>query len=170
MSMPDLTRIPEYYHRYVQLVTGDHLPDIFAAQMPEVISFLQNIPPDKSGYRYADGKWSVKELLQHVIDAERIFAYRALCIARNDKTPLPGFDENSYAEHSCADKRDWSELIEEFRAVRRATEMLFNSLDEEQLNETGTASGKPVYVSGIGFIIAGHLNHHINILKERYFK
>ena len=146
------------------------MPDVWATQMPGVIKILRNISSDKSSYRYADGKWSVKELLQHVIDAERIFAYRALCIARKDTTPLPGFDENSYAEYSGADKRDWNELIEEFMAVRRSTELLFNSLDEQQLNETGTASGKPVYVLGIGFIIAGHLNHHITILKERYFK
>ena len=168
MARPDLSRIPEFFHGYIRQVKGDDLANEFKTQFSEVIPFLENIAPEKTMYRYADGKWSVKEVLQHIIDAERIFAYRALCIARKESTSLPGFDEDAYAENSAADKRDWKDLVEEFRAVRRATELLYQSFDNTQLETSGTASGKSTYVLGIGFIIAGHVNHHINILKERY--
>jgi glycerophosphoryl diester phosphodiesterase len=107
-------------------------------------------------------------VLQHIIDAERVFAYRALCFARKDTTPLPGFDENIFADHSKAEQRKWKELVKEFRAVRESTELLFSSFDEDQLEAAGMASGKSVYVMGIGFIIAGHTNHHMKVIKERY--
>lgn len=107
-------------------------------------------------------------MLQHIIDAERVFAYRALCIARGDTTPLPGFDENAYAAKSKGDNRSWNDLLEEFRTVRRSTELLFASFDKDQLNDSGVASGKPVYVEGIGYIISGHALHHVNVLKARY--
>lgn len=168
MARPDLSRIPEFFHGYIRQAEGDDLAEIFKKQFAEVIPFLENFAPEKTGYRYAEGKWSVKEVLQHIIDAERIFAYRALCIARKDRTALPGFDENAYAENSVAGKRDWKDLVEEFRAVRRTTELLYGSFDDEQLETSGTASGKSIYVLGIGFIIAGHVSHHIRILKERY--
>jgi uncharacterized damage-inducible protein DinB len=126
------------------------------------------MPAEKINYRYAKDKWTVKEVLQHMLDTERIFAYRALCIARKDSTHLPGFEENDYAANSKVSKRDWKEMIREFKAVRRSTEILFRSFDKQQLDATGTASGKSVYVLGIGFIIAGHINHHVNVLKERY--
>jgi hypothetical protein len=107
-------------------------------------------------------------MLQHLIDAERIFAYRALRFARKDATPLPGFDENEYADNSKASKRDWDELLEEFKSLRRSTEIMFGSFDKNQLDAPGIASGKPVYVLGIGFILVGHINHHLKVLKERY--
>lgn len=168
MARPDLSRIPEFYHNYIRQVKGDDLMEVFRIQLPEISAFLESIPASKQEYRYADGKWSVKEVLQHIIDAERVFAYRAVCIARKDQTPLPGFDENAYALYSKANTRDWDDLIGEFRSLKMATEYLFGSFDEEQLDTTGTASGKSIYVLGIGFIIAGHVTHHFNILKERY--
>lgn len=164
----DLNRIPEFYHGYVLLVKEDTVHTAFGAQNEEVFLFLQQIPAEKTVWRYAEDKWSVKEVLQHIIDAERIFAYRALCIARGDTTPLPGFDENAYAAKSKGDNRNWNDLLEEFRTVRRSTEILFASFDNDQLNASGVASGKPVYVEGIGYIIAGHVLHHVNVLKERY--
>lgn len=130
--------------------------------------FLNGIPKSKRNYRYAEGKWTVKEVLQHIIDAERIFAYRALCFARKDATPLPGFEENDYAANSKADQRKWKDIVKEFEAVRRSTETLFGSFDDEQLDTAGTSSGKSNYVMAIGFIIAGHANHHIKVTKERY--
>lgn len=168
MARPDLSRIPEYFHGYVRQVREDDLSEAFKTQFTEVLHFLENIAPERTGYRYAEGKWSVKEVLQHMIDAERVFAYRAMCMARKDITALPGFDENAYAENSNADIRDWKDLVEEFRVVRRSTELLFGSFNNGQLETSGTASGKSIYVLGIGFVIAGHVNHHITILKERY--
>ncbi|MBK8312096.1 MAG: DinB family protein [Chitinophagaceae bacterium] len=110
----------------------------------------------------------MKEIIQHIIDAERVFTYRALRFARKDETPLPGFDENTYADNAKTGNRKWDDLLEEFNALRRSTEILFNSFDEDQLNATGLASGNPVSVLAIGFIIAGHVNHHISVIKERY--
>jgi len=103
-----------------------------------------------------------------MIDTERVFAYRALCFARQDKTSLPSFDENSYADHSGANRRDWYDLIEEFKAVRRSTEILFRSFNKKQLETVGIANQHPVSVMAMGFVIAGHVNHHLRILKERY--
>lgn len=168
MPRPDLSRVPEYYHRYINQVKEDDLAAAFAWQRSAIQPLLKNIPVDKVDYRYAEGKWSVKELLQHLIDAERIFAYRALCFARKDTTPLPGFDENMYADNCMVSTREWNEMLDEFWLVRRTTELMFNSFNNEQLNASGIASDSPTYVLGIGFIIAGHLNHHVAVLKERY--
>lgn len=168
MPRPDLSRVPEWYHRYINQVQENELIEALEKQASSVIPFLENIPVVKRDYRYAEGKWNIKEVLQHIIDAERIFAYRALCFARKEATPLPGFDENSYADNSKAAKRDWNDLMEEFKIVRRSTQILFGSFDDEQMETTGTASGNLIYVMAIGFIIAGHLNHHVTIIKERY--
>ncbi len=168
MPRPDLARVPEFYHGYINQVKEDDLAAAFRNQSAEFDSFWKKIPAAKAGYRYAEGKWTIREVLQHIIDGERIFAYRALCIARRDATPLPGFDENSYAEYSKAENRDWNDLLGEWAAVRRSTEYLFNSFDEEQLETTGTASGKSNYVRAFGFIIIGHMNHHARIVAERY--
>jgi exoribonuclease II len=168
MPMPDLSRVPEYYHRYINQVKEDELAAAFSWQRTALQPLLKNIPDDKVDHRYAEGKWSVKELLQHLIDAERIFAYRALCFARKDTTPLPGFDENMYADNCMVSNRDWNEMLDEFWLVRRTTEIMFNSFNNEQLDASGVASNSPTYVLGIGFIIAGHLNHHVAVLKERY--
>ncbi len=168
MPRPDLSRVPEWYHRYIAQVVGDDLMPVLKKQSISFSEFLLQLPVEKRDYRYGPGKWTIKEVLQHILDAERVFAYRALCIARGEQQPLPGFDENSYAEHSRAEARKWEDLLEEFRVTRRSTEILFASFDESQLEAAGTASGKPVYVRGIGFVIAGHLEHHLNIIKERY--
>ncbi|MEQ1677512.1 MAG: DinB family protein [Chitinophagaceae bacterium] len=168
MPRPDLTRIPVFYHVYVNQVQQTDLMTALKEQTDLFKKFLRKLPEEKRNYRYAKGKWTIKEVLQHIIDAERVFAYRALCFSRKDKTPLPSFDENLYADNSKAGKRNWNEMVEEFTAVRRSTELLFGSLDKAQLNETGIASSNPVYVMGVGYVIAGHLAHHLNILKERY--
>lgn len=168
MPRPDLTRVPDYYHKYINQVPEKDLGTALENQTATFLKFLKKMPAEKIDYRYAKDKWTVKEVLQHMLDTERIFAYRALCIARKDSTHFPGFEENDYAANSKASKRDWKEMIREFKAVRRSTEILFRSFDKQQLDATGTASGKSVYVLGIGFIIAGHINHHVNVLKERY--
>ncbi len=165
---PDLSRVGTFYHNYINLVTEDELPDAFDTQSASFIRFLETIPPDKYDYRYAEDKWTIKEVLQHIIDAERIFSYRALRFARKDSTPLPGFDENLFAANSKADTRSWDKLTEEFKVVRRSSQLLFNSFDEEQLQSDGISSGSPNYVLAIGFIIIGHAMHHKKIIKERY--
>ena len=163
-----IDRVPAHYHKYIQLVKETDLTEAFNHHLHNFSSFLQSIPEDKWDYRYAEGKWSIKEVVLHVIDTERIFNYRALCIARKDKTPLPGFDENNYAAHSKAAKRTRADLLEELQIVQQSTKKLFESFDEEQLQESGISNGNPIYVEGIGFIIIGHTLHHQKILEERY--
>ncbi len=168
MARPDLSTTPPFYHNYINLVPGDDLMIAFKKEGPEFIRFLESIPDDKYDYRYAQGKWTLRESLQHIIDTERIFAYRALRFARKDATPLQGFDENLYGETSKADKRNWNDLLEEFKTVRKSSEYLFGSFDEEQLNATGTSSNKSIGVLALGYIIIGHTVHHKKIIQERY--
>ena len=167
-TRPDLTRIPQWYHGYVNAVNEADLESAFRNQQNSFVPFLESLPEAKRDYRYADGKWTIREMLQHIIDAERVFSYRAMCFARKEETPLPSFDENAYADNSKANNRDWTSMLEEYKSLRAATEIMFRSFDNEQLETAGTASGKSVYVLGIGFIIIGHINHHVNIIKERY--
>lgn len=165
---PDLTRVPEFYHNYINQVPEDDLAMAFRNQTAAVIDFFENIPSNKIDHAYAEGKWTIKEVLQHIIDAERIFSYRALRFARKDPTPLPGFDENLFAANAKAAGRDWKDLLEEFKVVRKATEFLYRSFDEEQLNATGTSNNSSIYVLAFGYISVGHAIHHTNIIKQRY--
>ena len=123
---------------------------------------------DKFDYRYADGKWTIKDIIQHIIDAERIFAYRALRFARSDTTALPSFDENTYVEEAQANKRSIQDLLTELLIVRQATLALFKTFSEEQLLKKGTASNNPMSVRALGFVIIGHQNHHQRVFLERY--
>jgi uncharacterized damage-inducible protein DinB len=116
----------------------------------------------------AEGKWTIKDIIQHIIDAERVFAYRALCFARNDKTELPGFEENDYVEEAYGSKRSIMELLTELSAVRHSTLLLFKSFREEQLLRIGIACDNPMSVRAIGFVIIGHQNHHQKVFQERY--
>jgi len=129
---------------------------------------LKNIPAKKRNHAYAAGKWTIKESLQHIIDAERVFAYRALRVARLDATPMPGFDENRWAEAANKTDRKWGDLVQEFKTVRTSTEILFESLGEEELVFAGMASNHPINALALGYVIAGHVQHHIDIFKERY--
>jgi len=166
----DLSRVPEFTHRYVALVMNDDLYTAFKKHQTELVALLKDIPKKRWDYRYAEGKWSIKEVVQHIIDAERIFAYRALCFARKDQTSLPPFDENLYAASSKADKRSKKDLIKELKTVQESSAQLFNSFDEEQLNQPGTANGNPTYVKGVAYILLGHSLHHKKILEEKYVK
>ena len=168
MPRPDLSRVPEFFHGYISKVKEDDLMTGLRGSTKGLFDLLRSIPPEKHDHRYAEGKWTIKEVVQHMIDGERVFTYRALRFARKDDTPLPGFDENLFAQTAKIDKRNWSDLVEEFAAVRKASEMMFASFDDEQLDSSGIASEKPIYVLGLGFIVAGHVNHHCQIIKERY--
>jgi hypothetical protein len=168
MPRPDLKQVPEWYHGYIKLVQGNDFLGEMKKQTPDMIRFLKKIPAAKWNFRYAKGKWTLKDLLQHMIDAERIFAYRALCFARQDQTPLPSFDENMYADNARTAKREWKDMVEELKLVRQANEIMFSSFDKKQLSTIGTASGKQFSVNDIGYIMVGHLAHHLNIIRERY--
>ncbi len=134
----------------------------------ETISFFENLPTEKLEFRYAEGKWTPKDILLHLIDAERIFTYRALRIARNDKTELPGFEENDYVETANANSRELNDLIEEFKTVRKSTISLYNSFDDVQLKRVGIASNCSVSVRALAYMTMGHYLHHIQVIKERY--
>jgi uncharacterized damage-inducible protein DinB len=164
----DLNRVPPFYHNYIRNVGDTHLEEALISRPEELLQFLKNIPEDRWSYRYAEGKWSIREMVQHIIDADRIFSYRALCIARGEKANLPGFDENEYVIHSKADQRTKEDLISEWASVLESSRKLFASFDSEQLEATGFANNSSIYVAAIGYIMIGHALHHRNILVERY--
>ena len=168
MPKPIAADYPEYFGRYMSQVSEEDLYEAFKIQFPKIESFLHSIDEEKANFAYAPGKWTLKELLQHVIDAERIFSYRALCFARKEATNLPSFDENLYADNSGANERSWKSLCNEFINVRRSTEDLFKSFTEEMLEQKGVANNKTTSVLSVGFIILGHVAHHIKIVKEKY--
>ena len=168
MPRPDLSRVPDFYHGYINKTKEDDLASAMKNTTTELLSLLRYVPAQKHDYRYAEGKWTIKEVIQHLMDAERVFTYRALRFARKDDTPLPGFDENLFARTAKADKRNWNDLVEEFTALRKSSEAMFASFDNEQLQAEGNASGKAIQVLAIGYIVAGHINHHCQIIKERY--
>jgi uncharacterized damage-inducible protein DinB len=159
---------PNFYTAYISTLDNVQLFEDLEISVHEFIKFVQNIPMDKFDYRYADAKWTIKEIIQHLIDSERIFAYRALRFSRADKTPLPSFDENQYVSNTNATHRSIQDLLTEMAVVRQATLSLFKSFNPDQLEFMGNASGKDVSVRAIGFIIIGHQKHHQKIFQERY--
>lgn len=168
MSRPANGEFAPYFGKYIDLAKGDNVAELIANHQADLLSFYNSLPEDKADYAYAADKWTVKEVLQHLIDAERIFAYRILCISRGDSTPLPGFDENAYNKNANANNRSLSSLKDEFNAVRSSTDLLLLSLSDDELNRMGTASNKPAKANSIAYIVFGHLLHHQNILRERY--
>ena len=157
-----------YQMNYIKLVSEQNIVKGLIDQKLEMIHFFSSIPVFKQEYRYQEGKWTIKDLLLHLIDAERVFVYRALRIVRNDSTPLPGFDENSYAANADASHRNWKDMLIEWRTVRQATNLLFASFTPDQLKTKGNCNGHDVTVNALGFILFGHALHHLHILKERY--
>jgi uncharacterized damage-inducible protein DinB len=168
ISPPDPTEYQPYYARYISLVPAADLAQTLDAQLAQSLPILRDIGEQKSLYRYAPGKWSVKEVLGHLIDAERIFTCRALRFARNDQTPLPGFDQDPYVAAGNFDSRPWNDLIAEFEHVRRSTILFFRALTPEQLLKSGTANQNAITVRALGYVIAGHELHHMGILRDRY--
>ena len=157
-----------FYQSYIQALEDVELIEELEICLHEFIKFVQNIPMDKFDYQYEVGKWTIKEIIQHLIDSERVFSYRALRISRNDKTPLPGFDENDYVENSNGKERSLQSLLTEMAVVRQSTLSLFKSFTQEQLTKIGVASNNEVSVRAIGFIIIGHQKHHQKIFSQRY--
>jgi uncharacterized damage-inducible protein DinB len=163
-----INEYPNFYSAYIETLENVQLIENLEISVHEFIKFVQNIPMDKFDYRYAEGKWTIKEIIQHLIDCERIFSYRALRFSRNDKTPLPSFDEDSYTESTAGNLRSIQDLLTEMAVVRQSTLSLFKSFSQEQLMKIGIASEKEVSVRAIGFIIIGHQKHHQNIFQKRY--
>ncbi len=169
MPKPSPSTYPPYFKNYVDQVPEEDLSTAFSNQLPVISSLLNSITEEKSMYAYDTGKWTLKELLQHMIDTERIFNYRALCIARKETSSLPGFDENTYAENSNANSRSWQTMVDEFLAVRKTTEFLYESFNQEALDASGISNNKPVTVNSLGFTTVGHFYHHKKVIEERYF-
>jgi hypothetical protein len=158
-----------YAIMYIKLLPDDGLVlQHMKENLKTVQSFIFSLPENKLNYRYAENKWSIKEILVHIMDDERIYAYRALRIARNDKTPLPGFEQNDYVPYSKADQRSLNNIFKEYKTVRNATLSLFKSFNNEDLLRTGIANDHLVSVRALAYHIAGHELHHLNIIKERY--
>ncbi|MFN3137346.1 MAG: DinB family protein [Allomuricauda sp.] len=157
-----------FYHTYVMALGDVDLLDELRNGKQVLLSLLEEIPEEKLTYAYAEGKWTLAEALVHMLDTERIFQYRALCIARNDKSEFPGFDQDAYVPASNANNRSKKDLIDEYVAVRDSSITLFASLDEEALKRVGVASGSKMSVRALGFITSGHQAHHVRILRERY--
>lgn len=162
------TNFQDYFNQYIKQV--DSLEPIAALKetLQEFLTLLEKVEEEKGLYRYEDGKWSIKEVVSHVIDAERVFAYRAMSFARNDKTELAGFDDHLYAQNSGANKRPMAELLQEFGALRKASIVMFTSFDEGMWARIGTANGITIDVKSIAYLISGHCRHHGKILQERY--
>jgi DinB superfamily len=168
MPKPSPATYYEYFKRYVDQVPEEDLELAFRNQLPVITILLNSITEAKSMHAYAPGKWTLKELLQHIIDTERIFNYRALAIARKETASLPGFEEDDYAANSNANARKWQSLVDEFLAVRKSTEMLYESFNQDMLDSSGISNNKPVTVISLGFTTIGHFYHHRNVIEERY--
>jgi hypothetical protein len=168
MTKPDLQTVPSFHKRYVELVKDYDVLDALKISGRQTSELVRAIMEHKGDYRYAPGKWSIKELLCHMMDTERILAYRALRFARNDSTLLPGFEENDYAPEANAHGRSISRIADEMERLRVTTLDLFSSFTTEMLNRKGIASNNELSVLHLGYIIAGHESHHRKILVERY--
>lgn len=168
IGRPDTTEYLSYYGKYISMVPDDDILAVLESQMEDTAGFLGTIPESQASFRYAPDKWSIKELVGHVIDGERVFAYRALRFARNDKTPLPGFEQDDYVRNGAFDNCRLSDLAAELKSVRQATLFLFKHLDEDAWKRRGVANDDEVSVRALAYIIAGHELHHREILRTRY--
>ncbi|WP_304065383.1 DinB family protein [Pedobacter glucosidilyticus] len=170
MYQPFSNEYAPYYEGYIKLVSGQNILRKLKNQLNEVDDFLAEIPAEKHDYAYADGKWTVKEVVAHLIDTERVMAYRAMRFSRNDFTPLPGFDQDFYMQNVDVSKRSFSDLVDELLLMRQANLYFFKSLTEEDYKKKGIASEREVSVGALLFIMAGHIEHHFNVLKAKYLK
>jgi uncharacterized damage-inducible protein DinB len=158
----------EYYSQYIKHSGNANLLDVLKESAQALNSLFETISDEKMNYKYAEDKWTIKDMLLHIIDAERVFAYRALRFARADKTNLPGFEHDDYVVVANANGRSKASLLNEYNAQRESTIQLFSNFKDEMLMQIGVASGNPMSVRALGFVTAGHETHHCNIIKERY--
>src|SRR5262245_15965083 len=165
---PESSEYATYYGKYIALVPDGDLAVILNRQIDTTAALLSPLSEQKANYAYAPGKWSIKEVLGHVIDSERIFAYRALRIARNDKTPLPGYEQDDYVATAKFNARPLAGLLDEFAAVRKASIELFKHFSDEEWQRRGNANQNEITARSLGYIIAGHELHHMNVVRTRY--
>ena len=168
MTRPQRSEAAEYYFTYIDLITSDEIVPAIKSQMTETLEFLQGISEEQSLQTYAPGKWTIREVVNHVNDGERLFWGRALWFARGFEDPLPSFEQDIAVQAAKANETPWEELVEEFRNVRMGTISFFNNMPAEAWSRTGTASDNPFTVRALAYIIAGHVAHHTKVLREKY--
>jgi hypothetical protein len=167
ISREQLT-VPEYFKKYINAVKENDPVKALKNNSRRFQKVIKQIPKNKRDFAYAEGKWTIRQLFQHIIDTERVFVFRSLWFARKDISPLPGFDENAWASDSRAVKRKWNEMLEEFKIVREATILLFESFNKEQLMTTGVSNNNLISVAALGYVTSGHIEHHMKMIKTRY--
>jgi hypothetical protein len=168
MARPSAKEYSSFNQTYINYTSGKDYSILVQQYHERITESWAAIPAERTNYKYAEDKWTIKQMFQHVIDTERIFAYRALAISRKEPAGLLGFDENEYAKNATAENRSWKDMLTEWRVVRQSTNLLFTSFTDDQIKTIGNANGHPLSVNAIGFIIFGHALHHLHILKERY--
>lgn len=170
LTPPDRTEAAAYYFTYIDQVGAGGICDILEAQATEVLALLRRISDARSLHRYAPDKWTIREVLSHINDCERLFVFRAMWFARGFDTPLPSFDQNVAIAAAGADARSWSSHVDEFRTIRASTLAFFRNLPDDAWMRRGIASGNPFTVRALAYIAAGHVTHHERILRERYLQ
>lgn len=168
MKRPQPSEYFEFYHGYISLVKNENIISELEEQLLQLQVLLSLVSADKEEFAYAEGKWTIKQVVGHIIDTERIMAYRALRISRKDKTELSGFDEDFFVANSNFNSRSLYDLVHEFSLVRESNIALFKSFTEEMVSEMGSANGKAISVRALLFIIVGHTQHHMNVIKSKY--
>ncbi len=168
MDRPSKSEFAEYYQRYVERVTEGDIVGTMGSQTAELTRMLAGVSPERELYRYSEGKWSVREVLGHLIDAERVFGFRAFSFSRGEASPLPAFEENDYVARSRYAERTLADLLDEFAALRKANLACLRPLKDADWTRVGTASGKSVSVRALAYIMVGHVRHHMQVLTERY--
>ncbi len=168
MKRPEKTEYAEYYETYISLVTETDIVSAMQTQLDNLTEIVSQINDEQGLYAYAEGKWTIKELLGHLIDGERVFAYRAFRFSRADETPLPGFDQNPYIENANYNTVKIEDLFAELSLLRQSNILFFKTLSEEAWNRTGIASDNPITVRALVYCMVGHIEHHVKILKEKY--
>ena len=169
ITKPTQDEYAPYYQTYISKIDSEYLMDILEKSRDATLAFLTTMPAEKWDYRYQEDKWTIKEVLVHLMDVERIFTYRALRFSRNDRTSVAGFDENEYIPESNTSERTVESILAEYVALRQSTIQFFKNINSEMSLRTGIANGKEISVRALGFIIPGHEMHHINVIRERYF-
>ncbi len=167
-SRPSNTEYAAFFAGYVSLVPESDVTAVLESQPAALVQMSSLVPADREKFRYAEGKWTIREVFGHLIDAERVFGYRAFCISRGEQVSLPGFDENVYIRHSHYDHRRLGDLVAEFSAVRKTHLSLFRQLDDHDWERLGTANNNPASARALAFIMAGHVRHHVAVLRDRY--
>ncbi len=168
IKKPSIEEVPAFYQGYVRPLPETGIIDYLGKQTDSFMVWLSGLTADQQKWAYADGKWTVAEVVGHIIDTERVFAFRVMSIARGETGALPGFDQNAYVEQGRFNERDFRSLVDEFEFLRQSNLVMLKSLDDQGIANTGNANGTTMSLCTIVYIMAGHLNHHMNIFKEKY--